>query len=344
MPVDAGLASLSDNLLLGAIAMYAFAMFGYTVEYAFGHGREAAAKKVRPARVLAGAGGPDVVESPATESVEESLARLTGTPEKPRPPSIGRIAWFGWFGVAATVVGLLLQVGCLVSRGFAAHRIPFGNMYEFVSAVCVVGVVAWLVVAVRKPVRHLGVFVVALVLMMLGIAGSLLYTEAAPLMPALNSYWIKIHVPSAITASGIFMIGFVTGSLYLIRNRYEVRVAAGKPLRFPVTLGRRLPSSESLERLTFRLHAVAFPIWTVAIILGAIWAEAAWSRYWGWDPKETWAFVSWVVYAAYLHARATSGWRGSRATWIVILGWMTMMVNLFAINLVTSGLHSYAGI
>ncbi len=192
--------------------------------------------------------------------------------------------------------------------------------------------------------RHLGVFVVALVLMMLGIAGSLLYTEAAPLMPALNSYWIKIHVPSAITASGIFMIGFVTGALYLIKQRYDAKTAAGKSLRFPVTLGARLPSAESLERLTFRLHAIAFPIWTVAIILGAIWAEAAWSRYWGWDPKETWAFVSWVVYAAYLHARATAGWRGPKATWIVMLGWTTMMINLFAINLVTTGLHSYAGV
>jgi cytochrome c-type biogenesis protein CcsB len=193
-------------------------------------------------------------------------------------------------------------------------------------------------------VRHLGAFVIALVLMLLGVAGSLLYTDAAPLMPALNSYWIKIHVPCAVAASGIFMVGFVIAALYLIRQRYDARLAAGKPLRFPVTLGPRLPEAASLERLTFRFHAIAFPIWTVAIILGALWAESAWSRYWGWDPKETWAFVSWVVYAAYLHARATTGWRGARATWIAVLGWATMMVNLFAINLVTSGLHSYSGL
>jgi cytochrome c-type biogenesis protein CcsB len=242
----------------------------------------------------------------------------------------------------------------------AAHRVPVGNMYEFVSAVCVVGVVAWLVLALQRPVRHLGAFVIPVVLMLLGIAGSLLYTDAAPLMPALNSIWIKIHVPAAILASGLFMLGFVMAALYLVRQRaderawYAVRaepagtaetVASAEP--GPATKVRRgpqLPDAQTLERLTFRIHAIAFPIWTVAIILGAIWAESAWSRYWGWDPKETWAFVSWVVYAAYLHARATAGWRGKRAAMIVIVGWATMMFNLFAINLVYSGLHSYSGL
>jgi cytochrome c-type biogenesis protein CcsB len=344
MPVDAGLASLSDNLLIGALATYVLAMFGYTVEYSFGNRTKATVRKVRPAKVLAGAGGPDAVEEPVQETPEQALARLSAPPVAPAPPSGGMPARLGQLGLLATVVGVLLQIGSLTARGFAADRAPFGNMYEFVSAVCAVGVVAWLVVALRRPVRHLGVFVMAVVLMMLGIAGSLLYAEAAPLMPALNSYWKEIHVPCMIGASGIFMVGFVTASLYLIRQRYDVRVADGRTLRFPVTLGPRLPEAATLERLTFRLHAFAFPIWTVGIILGALWAEAAWSRYWGWDPKETWAFVSWVVYAAYLHARATAGWRGRRAAWIAVLGWATMMVNLFAINLITSGLHSYAGV
>jgi len=341
MPVDSGLASLSDNLLLAALATYVLAMVGYTVEYSFGRGSAIAVTKVRTARVLAGAGGPEEVEEPAEESIEQTIARLTASPPKEAPRDDGRAAWFGRFAVAATALGALFQIGCLVTRGVAAGRAPFGNMYEFVSAVCVVGVVAWLVLVLRRPVRHLGVFVMAVVLMMLGIAGSLLYAEAAPLMPALNSYWKEIHVPCMVSASGIFMVGFVTASLYLIRQRYDARIAAGKPVG---SLAARLPEAATLERLTFRLHAIAFPIWTIGIILGALWAEAAWSRYWGWDPKETWAFVSWVVYAAYLHARATAGWRGRRATWIAVLGWATMMVNLFAINLVTSGLHSYAGV
>ncbi|WP_279580689.1 cytochrome c biogenesis protein CcsA [Fodinicola feengrottensis] len=99
-----------------------------------------------------------------------------------------------------------------------------------------------------------------------------------------------------------------------------------------------------LERTTFRVIAFAFPIWTFAIMAGAIWAEAAWSRYWGWDPKETWSFIAWVVYAAYLHARSTTGWKGPKAAWIAMVGWGVMMMNLFGVNLVISGLHSYAGL
>jgi cytochrome c-type biogenesis protein CcsB len=158
-------------------------------------------------------------------------------------------------------------------------------------------------------------------------------------MPALNSYWLKIHVTAAITASGILLVGFVAAALTLVRTGYD----AGKT-RFPYSLGDRLPPTEGLERLTFRLHAFAFPIWTFAIICGAIWAEAAWGRYWGWDPKETWAFIAWVIYAGYLHARATPSVKRTIATWIAVLGWAAMMVNLFGVNLVISGLHSYAGV
>jgi cytochrome c-type biogenesis protein CcsB len=320
MPVDAGLASLSDNLLLAALAAYVAAMFGYTLEYTFGR-RTAATVAERavaePAKVLVGAGGPETV----------SVGRVV--PDAPsRGPAIA-----GWAGVGATILGAALQAGCLITRALATHRFPLGNMYEFISAVCLVGVIGWLALALTRPVRHLGAFVLPLVLMLLGIAGSLVYTDAAPLMPALNSYWIKIHVPAAVSASGLFLVGFVLTVLYLIRDRADGR---GVPSR--------LPDAATLERLSVRFHAIAFPIWTVAIILGAIWAESAWSRYWGWDPKETWAFVSWVVYAAYLHARATAGWRGRRAAYVALVGWATMLFNLFAVNLVFAGLHSYAGV
>jgi cytochrome c-type biogenesis protein CcsB len=316
MPVDAGLASLSDNLLLAALAAYVAAMFGYTLDYTFG--RRPAHAVAEPERVLVGAGGP-----------AETISAGRVLPPKPsRLPAVG-----GWAGVAATVLGAALQAGSLVTRALATHRFPLGNMYEFISAVCLAGVIGWLVVALTRPVRHLGAFVLPLVLMLLGIAGSLVYTDAAPLMPALNSYWIKIHVPAAVSASGLFLVGFVLTALYLVRDRADARGVTS-----------RLPDAATLERLSFRFHAVAFPIWTVAIILGAIWAESAWSRYWGWDPKETWAFVSWVVYAAYLHARSTAGWRGRRAAYVAIVGWGTMLFNLFAVNLVFAGLHSYAGV
>jgi cytochrome c-type biogenesis protein CcsB len=213
-------------------------------------------------------------------------------------------------------------------------------MYEFVLAVCLAGAACWVaVLATRPALRHLGLFVTLVQVALLGVAGMNLYTEAGPLVPALNSYWLKIHVSSAAISSGILLFGFVTASLTLVRAGHE----AGK-IRFPYPLGERLPAAATLERLTFRVHALAFPIWTFAIIGGAIWAEAAWGRYWGWDPKETWSFISWVVYAGYLHARATPSVSRRFATWLAVAGWITMMINLYGVNLVISGLHSYAGI
>jgi cytochrome c-type biogenesis protein CcsB len=219
-------------------------------------------------------------------------------------------------------------------------------MYEFTSAVGVVAVSAFLVVLVRQPaLRYLGMFVMLPVIILMFLAGTVLYAKAAPLVPALRSYWLAIHVSAAITATGIFLVSFVATLLYLVRDRWDRAIAAGqRPTRFPLTLGWRLPDAESLDRVAYRTVAFAFPIWTFGIIAGAIWAEAAWSRYWGWDPKETWAFIAWVIYAGYLHARATAGWRGSRAAWINLAAFSAMLFNLFVVNMVISGLHSYAGL
>jgi cytochrome c-type biogenesis protein CcsB len=211
-------------------------------------------------------------------------------------------------------------------------------MYEFVIALSFVGSVAYLTLVARRPaLRQLGLFVTLALVLILGFAGMVLYTKAEPLVPALNSYWLKIHVTAAATASGLFLVAFVPAALYLVRDGYE----RGKR-RYPYTIGRRLPAADQLERLSFRLHAFAFPIWTLAIICGAIWAESAWGRYWGWDPKEVWSFISWVAYAAYLHARATPSVKKRVATWFAVLAWGTMLVNLYVINFVAVGLHSYA--
>jgi cytochrome c-type biogenesis protein CcsB len=213
-------------------------------------------------------------------------------------------------------------------------------MYEFVLVVCFVGATAWMVLVARRPMaRHLGLFVTLALIVLLGLDGMRLYAKAGPLMPALNSYWLKIHVTAASVASGILLVGFIAAVVTLVRTGYE----NGKR-SFPYTLGERMPAAEGLERLTFRVHAFAFPIWTFAIICGAIWAREAWTQYWSWDPKETWSFIAWVVYAGYLHARATPSVKRNVATWIAVAGWATMMINLFAINLVVSGMHSYAGV
>ena len=327
------MAAVSDQLLVYAILGYALAMLAYAVEYAFGS-RSVVARVAE--RELVGAGG-------------RTAARGAPAPVAPSAPPLAapglaenaRIAGFAGRGaLVLTAVGWLLHLAAMVTRGFAAHRVPWGNMYEFIMAVCFVGATAWLVLVTRRPVlRPLGLFVTLVLVILLGIDGMLLYTKVAPLVPALNSYWLKIHVTAAITASGVFLVGFVAAALTLIRNGYD----DGKT-RFPYTLGARLPAADSLERTTFRIHAFAFPVWTFAIICGAIWAEAAWGRYWGWDPKETWSFVAWVIYAGYLHARATPSVRRPVATWIAVAGWAAMMVNLFGINLFIAGLHSYAGL
>ena len=254
-------------------------------------------------------------------AAEWSLARYSGSP----PPTAVRC---GRIGVALTVLGASLHLASLVLRGVAAHRVPWGNMYEYLSAAGLVMVVAWLYVVRRHNLRRLSLFVLLPLALLLFLAGNQLYVEVAPLQPALRSYWIAIHVAAAVMASGVFLLSGIVSGLHLWAEHRPVK---------------RLPPADHLDRVAYRTGTVGFVTLTFAIITGAVWAEAAWGRYWGWDPKETVAFVSWVCYAAYLHARATAGWRGRPAAWINVIGMLAVLFNLFFVNLVVSGLHSYAG-
>jgi len=324
------MAELSDQLLAYTILGYALAMFGYAAEYAFGVRSAVARVAARPReRELVGAGGP-ALEPPAVPDRE--------VPDREVPDQGGRIAVVGRVAVGLNVVAAALHIGVLVTRGLAAGRVPWGNMYEFVVAFCLVGSLVWLgLLARRSTVRPLGLFVTLVLVVLLGLAGMAVHTAAGPLVPALNSYWLKIHVSSAAIATGFFLVGAVAAVLTLIRLGYD----RGRRNYF-YGLGDRLPAAAVLERMTFRIHAFAFPLWTFAVIGGAIWAEQAWGRYWNWDPKETWSFIAWVAYAAYLHARATPSVRRTVAVWFAVGAWMVMMVNLIMVNLVISGLHSYA--
>jgi cytochrome c-type biogenesis protein CcsB len=246
----------------------------------------------------------------------------------------------GLAATAVTVAAVLAHAGAVVTRGVAAGRVPWGNMYEFILTLTFAGAVAWLVILARRPVRPVGLFVTLVLAVLLGGAGRV-HVRVAPLVPALDSPWLKVHVAAAALSAGMLLVGFVSACLYVWRLRHDASVAAGQPTGLTIA---SMPSAQALDRLAFRLHAAAFPIWTFAIICGAVWAEAAWGRYWGWDPKETWAFISWVLYAAYLHARNTAGWRGRKAALIAIVGWVSMMTNLFAVNMLVPSLHSYAGL
>jgi cytochrome c-type biogenesis protein CcsB len=228
----------------------------------------------------------------------------------------------------------------LITRGLATDRLPWGNMYEFATAVVLVGVVAFLVLATRVPaVRSMGAFVLAPVVLSLVAIGLFLYAEAGPLVAALRSSWLAVHVSTAILGFGIFFVSGIASVLYLLRLRSDARGD-----RAGSSVVSRLPAAATLDRVAHRTAVFGFPIWTFAVIAGAIWAESAWGRPWGWDPKETWAFIAWVVYAGYLHARTTAGWRGRPAAWVNVVGLGVMIFNLLYVNMVSTGLHSYAGV
>jgi cytochrome c-type biogenesis protein CcsB len=242
--------------------------------------------------------------------------------------------------VAVTFFAGAVHLATVVTRALAAGRMPWGNMYEFVLTVTVMGTAVWLAVAILKPeIRHLGLFVVLVQVLLTGVAGVVLQKPVGPLVPALDSYWFVVHVGAVAIASALFIVGFAASLMYLLRSGYDAGKRGGL---YPY--GRLLANAETVERLSFRLHAFAFPIWTFGVTAGAIWAEASWGRYWGWDPKETWAFISWIVYAAYLHARATPSISRRAAAWIAVIGFATMMMNLFGVNIFFDGLHSYGGV
>ena len=312
------LASLSDSLFSISVALYSLAVVAFSAQLAFGR------RTMRtPELVAAGGAGPaDRVPAPAEDS---------------------RGHRWGAIAMGLTVLGALTHAGVLLTRGLAADRLPWGNMYEFSTAVVLVAVVAYVALALRAPaLRHIGLFVLAPVVLSLVLIGLFLYAEAGPLVAALRSYWLAIHVSTAVIGFGIFFVSGIASVLYLLRVRHDDRAVTGDA--HEGGLISRLPGAAALDRVAHRTAVFGFPIWTFAVIAGAIWAEAAWGRFWGWDPKETWAFIAWVVYAAYLHARTTAGWRGRPAAWVNVVGLIVMIFNLTFVNMVSTGLHSYAGV
>jgi cytochrome c-type biogenesis protein CcsB len=244
--------------------------------------------------------------------------------------------------MALTWLALLLHGGAVLVRGLAVMRPPWGNMFEFATAGAVVVTAVFLVSCLRKDLRFLGLFVTGPVLLTLGLAVTVLYTQAGQLVPALKSYWLAIHVSIAFISSALLVLGFSATVLYLVQASRESRRAAG------VDVGGNfmdaLPSARELDLAAYRLHAIAFPLWTFTIVAGAIWAENAWGHYWSWDPKEVWSFVIWVIYAGYLHARATRGWGPRNAAYIACVGFAALLFNFLVVNIWIVGLHSYAGV
>jgi cytochrome c-type biogenesis protein CcsB len=265
------------------------------------------------------------------QSEATSGSVLTKTLDYTRTERAARIA------TAMMVLGFFLLLAGVIARGISAKHVPWGNMYEFSITGALAFTGAYLIALRKHDLRWLGLFVSISVLLTLGTAITLLYRNSSPLVPALKSTWLVIHVVAAIISGGVFLLANVIAASYLYLESMESK-GGRKPW------AKRLPDLETLDQLSYRLVAFVFPLWTFAVIAGAIWAESAWGRYWGWDPKETWAFITWVAYAAYLHARVTIGWRGKRAAWLCLFAGSTFLFNYVYVNVWGTGKHTYSGL
>ena len=297
---DRSAALLSNNFIYAAMVIYALALLAHAVEVAW---------SVKTPAVL-------VKKTKLDFSKTERLGRL---------------------GSAFMLIGALLLLAGVIFRGISADRVPWGNMYEFSITGTLAFSIAYLYALKKYQMRWLGLPAAIAILLTLGTAVTLLYRPSAPLVPALKSPWLVIHVSAAIISGGVFLLANFIAATYLILDRYEQKGAR------PIWM-QKFPTLESLDNFSYRLIALVFPLWTFSVIAGAIWAEAAWGRYWGWDPKETWAFITWVAYAAYLHARVTIGWRGRKAAWLCLLAGSTFLFNYVYINVWGTGKHTYSGL
>lgn len=241
-------------------------------------------------------------------------------------------------GLSLLVVGWIFHLAATVLRGIAGGRVPWANMFEFGLTATVLIVAVFLGTLFWRDLGYLGAFVCGFVLLALGIVTVNFYVDVVPLPPALQSAWLVIHVFVASLATAFFALGAGLSILQLVRARFEARQMAKAGLLTT------LPASNVLESLAYRLNVVGFVLWSFTLIAGAIWAERAWGRYWGWDTKEVWTFIIWVIFAGYIHARATRGWRGSRSAWLGIIGFGAVLFNYTVVNIAFTGLHSYSGL
>jgi cytochrome c-type biogenesis protein CcsB len=321
--VNALLTSYSLIAAISAIVVYAFSFIAFTLDLA---------KRAAP------------FEQPASAGRAGQAATAGGTlatavrpaPVQNEPPRTSR---FGRVGMALATIGFAVNAIAVVLRGAAAGgRVPWSNMYEFALTGILIIVGVFLLVNLWQKVAYLGTYVTGFALLALVLATVNFYVGPVPLPPALQSVWIVVHVLVAILGTAFFALGAGLSVLQLLQARREAGKAAGFGFL------RTLPGADALEALAYRLNVVGFVFWSFTLIFGAIWAERAWGRYWGWDTKEVWTFIIWVVFAGYIHARATRGWRGSRAAWLAIIGFSAVLFNFTIVNLFFKGLHVYSGL
>ncbi len=340
---------ISDILVWGAATAYTIAMVAFAIDMARRAGAPVEEAAPQPALATATSVA-STATTPTSITTPGWSARPGSTVGTSASANAGRgkgTPWGAWrsskpLGIAMSTLwlGFLFNLAAIVTRGVAAGRAPWANMYEFtlVGAFCTV--LVFLVIQQRLEVRFLGIFVTILSVSALMVALNAFHVAAAGVQPALQSYWLVIHVGIAILATGVFGVAFATSVLQLLQDSR----ANGSGMLASWHWLDSVPRPAQLEVLSFRINAVGFVMWTFTIIGGSVWAEDAWGRYWGWDPKEVWSFVIWVVYAAYLHARTTRGWSGRRAAWFVVVGFACVLFNFTGVNILFNGKHSYSQI
>ena len=296
---------MSEYSFLAAVLSIALALGCYVLAFV-----SSLVSRRRTTFAVAGAGG-------ATITVD--------APEAPTSTGMG----LGTYGTLITWLGFIFLTASMLFRTIALGHGPFANMYEFSTAFAWGTVGMYLYFERRYHLRVLGLIALPIALLMLLYAATITAGSTDPLVPALqNNLLLSVHVAVAIVAYGTFTVAFAAAILYLIQGEN----------------GRRgLPSRELLDEIGYKAVMVGFPFLTLTIVLGAVWADVAWGTYWSWDPKETASLVTWLIYGSYLHARVVRGWRGERAAWLLILGFVAVLFTYFG-NYFFGGLHSYSGL
>jgi cytochrome c-type biogenesis protein CcsB len=320
---------ISELLLISAIAVYLVAFIAFTLDLARRSAEsQARVDLVREAEAI-------------TRSAGGTAVLVEAPPAPPEAPARGRRP-AARTGIALMIVGALLHAAAAVLRGVAAGRVPWANMYEFAMTGTLIMVLVFLVALTRIDLKFLGAVISGFVVILLGIATVSFHVAVSPLPPALQSYWLVLHVLVAMLGTGFFTLAAALSAAQLLQVRRRKRLAADRPTR--LRLLATVPDADRLENLAYRISVVGFILWTFTLIAGAIWANHAWGRYWGWDTKEVWTFIIWVVYAGYLHARATLGWRGTGSAWLNLIGYACILFNFGVVNVFFHGLHSYSGL
>ncbi|MBA1836653.1 c-type cytochrome biogenesis protein CcsB [Corynebacterium sp. zg912] len=328
MLVDTTMAELSDLTFRTAFIVYIVALIMAFIYY----GRvnsviEARREALAEQKVLVGAGGPEVVEKQTPESTEFD-AKVANARK--------------WAGMTQALVwvGVALHLVAFVTRGLAAKRFPLGNLYEYILFMTAVIMVVAAVVVQRKGWYTVWPWLLFPMVIAMFLNSTVFHMQAAPVVPALQSYWLPVHVSSVSIGASVGLVSGVFALLYLLRMwqpRGEEHGVLG-------AIARPLPDAKTLDQIAYKTAVVTLPLFGIGIVFGAIWAEVAWGRFWGWDAKETVSMITWILYAAYLHARATAGWKSNAAAWINVFAMAMTIFNMTYVNTVIAGLHSYAGL